>query len=320
VQCRLLCPFPRILQQEAIPPGVGVAAFDDFVGHAAGLGHLFGEGFFGEDDGGFDLVVAFDFDDDVASVVFLDEEVGVVAANGVGVGVYVLDVEFALAVGEHAGEVEFGDAPVAQEVPEEVALRGGVEAVGVEVEALGGLDRVYDGGGVDDHFFCGGDFVVAFGRGFDEVYFVVFGLFVGGDGVAEFEEARDDDVVEKLVEAVDVLQDTVRAFGGLGQEGFDFEAGEVQVAGDLGVEGEGAVLDLRPVFGEVVGDDVLAIGRAGGKAVVDGADDVVALGIGCVQAERCAGGDGAFGDFVAAADAGEFDLFDGLFDFDAAGF
>ncbi len=299
--------------------GIRVAAFDDFVGHAAGLGHLFGEGFFGEDDGGFDLVVAFDFDDDVFAVVFLDEEVGVVAADGVGVGVYVLDVEFALAVGEHAGEVEFADAPVAQEVPEEVALRGGVEAVGVEVEALGELGRICDGGGVDDHFFFGGDFVVACGRDFDEVYFVVFGLFVGGDGIVQFEEARDDDVVEELVEAVDVRQDAVEAFGGLGQEGFDFKAGEVEVAGNFGVEGEVAVLGLHPVFGEVVGDDVLAVGRAGRKAVVDGAGDVVALGVGGVEAQRCAGGDGAFGDFVAAADAGEFDLFDGLFDFDVAG-
>ena len=84
-----------------------------------------------------DLVITFNFDDDVGAVFFLEEEVGIVGADGVGFGVDVLDVEVGLAVGEHAGEVEFYDTAVAEEIPEELLFRGGVEAVDVEVEGFG---------------------------------------------------------------------------------------------------------------------------------------------------------------------------------------
>ena len=77
----------------------GVGAFDDLVGHGGGGGHLFGEFLFGVDDGVVDHVVTFDFDDGVGAVGLLDEEVGVVGADGVRVGVDVLDEEVGLAVG-----------------------------------------------------------------------------------------------------------------------------------------------------------------------------------------------------------------------------
>ena len=67
----------------------------------------------------------------------LEEEVRVVAAHGVGVRVDVLDEEVGLAVGQHAGEVDLLDALLAQQIPEQLVLGVGVEAVGVEVEALG---------------------------------------------------------------------------------------------------------------------------------------------------------------------------------------
>jgi hypothetical protein len=68
-------------KQEVILVFVGLVAADDVVGHAAGHGHLLGEFFLGLDDGVFDLVGAFDFDDEVGAVGLLDEEVRVVAAR-----------------------------------------------------------------------------------------------------------------------------------------------------------------------------------------------------------------------------------------------
>ncbi len=53
----------------------------------------------------------------------LDQEVGVVAAQGMGVRVDVLDVEVGLAVREHAGEVDLLHAAVAEQAPEEILLR-----------------------------------------------------------------------------------------------------------------------------------------------------------------------------------------------------
>lgn len=78
----------------------------------------------GEDDRRVDLVVAFDFDDGVFAIGAMHQEVGVVAADGVRLRVDVLDEEVGLAVGEHASEVELGDAAIAQQLPEELALGG----------------------------------------------------------------------------------------------------------------------------------------------------------------------------------------------------
>lgn len=83
---------------------LGVGAFDHPVVHTAGTGNLLGVAGFGLHHGVVHHVVALDFHDQVAPVVFLHQKVRVVAAHGMGVGVDVLDEKFALAVGEHSGK------------------------------------------------------------------------------------------------------------------------------------------------------------------------------------------------------------------------
>lgn len=178
---------------------------------------------------------------DEAAVVFVDNiEVGVVAAQGVRFGVDVLDVEVRLAVGEHAGEVDFADLGVGQEIAEELDLWVGVEAVGVQVEALFDFGFVVDVGEADGFVGFGGDLVVAllwFADEFDGVFFGFVGLVDFVEGV---EEAWDDDVVEEFVELVDVGQDGVDAFfDGVVDDVFDGEARFVEVADDLGDQSEG---------------------------------------------------------------------------------
>ena len=88
-----------------------ITPLNHLIGHPTGHGRLLGKFLLGLDDRIINLVIPFDFDDDVGAVFFLEEEVRVVRTDGVGVGVDVLDVEVGLAMGEHAGYMRSHQSP-----------------------------------------------------------------------------------------------------------------------------------------------------------------------------------------------------------------
>jgi len=258
---------------------------------------LVGEVFLGLDGGVVDLVIAFDFDDDEGAILGLDEEVGIVGAESMGVGINILHIEFGLAVGEHAGEVEVCYLAIAEEAPEEVLLRLGVETVGVEVEALGSESGRRSVTG-DGEVGLAADLVVAFGWVFDKGDFVRLFVGVGVDFVDEVEEARDYPVMEELVEEVDVLQDTVRAFGGGGEDLFDLEAGFVEITGDFGDKGEVGITAALTLVGDVLGGSAVA-----GDVFLDSVEEAIVVGEGLVEVQRRTLLKGLFLEIEETADA-----------------
>lgn len=122
---------------------VRIGRLEDSVLHSACHRDLLGEVLLGLHHGIFDLVVGLYLDDHVLQAAIrlfaLEDEVGVVAANSARIRVDVLDEEVRLAVSQHPGEVDFLHPLLAEQIPEQPVFRAGVEAVGVEVEALGAL-------------------------------------------------------------------------------------------------------------------------------------------------------------------------------------
>ena len=114
-------------------------------------------------------------------------------------------------MGKHSSEVDLLHPLFAQEVPEQLVLRPGVEAVGVEVEALGALLVLDDAvPSANDLVLDGGDLVVAVGRHLDQLDLVLFSLLRLLQVVELAEQARDDFVVQQLVELVGYGHELVR--------------------------------------------------------------------------------------------------------------
>lgn len=76
-------PVPGItIPEHGVVALLRIAGFEQAVAHVAGFRHLFGEGALGLDDGCIDLVIGLDLDDEVLAVPGLQQEVRVVAADG----------------------------------------------------------------------------------------------------------------------------------------------------------------------------------------------------------------------------------------------
>lgn len=220
-------------------PLVRIGRFKNPVLHPAGHRDLLGEVLLGLHHGVLDLVIGLHLDDHVlqASIWLfaLEDEVGVVAAHGARIGVDVLDEEVGLAVSQHPGEADLLHPLLAQQIPEQPVLRAGVEAVGVEVEALSSLFVLDLRIAHPDDLVLGRRYFVVAVRGqLDQVDLVLLGLLRLVEVVELAEQARDDLVVQQLVELVGDGNQFVGAFLRRVEQVLDLQRASVEVAGDLG--------------------------------------------------------------------------------------
>ena len=160
---------------------LGIAAFDNPIVHTTGAGNLLGVAGFGLYHGVINHVIAFNFYDQIASIILLHQEVWVITAHGMGVGVDVLDEKLALTVGEHSGKENLLHSAIAEQIPEQRGLGLRVETVGVQVKAFCCVSFIAVAVWIDSLFRLGGDGVIAgwVRCMFDQLDIVRFGLFLG---------------------------------------------------------------------------------------------------------------------------------------------
>ena len=254
-------------------PLVGIGGLENAVFHPAGHRDLLGEVLLGLHHRILDLVVGLHLDDHVlqAAIRFfaLEDEIGVVAAHGARIGVDVLDEKVGLAVGQHSGEVNLLHTLLAQQIPEQPVLRAGVEAVGVEVEALGAL-LVLDLRVAHPHdLVLGRRHTVVTIRGqLDQIDLVLVLLLVLVKVEQQAEQARDDLVVEQLVEFVGDDHQLVSAFLGRVEQRLNLQRTTVEIAGNLSHQRHGREGTLHAAGGEVEGAAARRTRRIGGGQAI----------------------------------------------------
>ena len=118
-------------------------------------------------------------------------------------------------MGKHPCEVDLLYPFFAQQVPEQYVLGPRVEAVGIEVEALCSLIFLDDTVSSTNDLILGRrHFIVAVGRPFDQLDFMLFGLLRLIQIIELAEQARDYLVVQQFVEFVGHRYKLVRALLG----------------------------------------------------------------------------------------------------------